>query len=77
MPLLLVGVHRAAEDEDRSVLLRRSRRRRARGRRPLDEPMPSPAYRLREDALADVAAVHDRQDFQLRDGYVLGFEQLT
>src|SRR5262249_38281493 len=61
MLLLLIGVHRAAENEHRVEVLERARQL-ARGRPPLNELVTAFANRVAEHPFAHVPAVHDRQD---------------
>src|SRR5205807_6156102 len=62
MAVVLVGVHRAPEDQHRAVVVERPRQGRAPGEAPLLEPVASPLDGVREDAGAHGLAVDDRQD---------------
>src|SRR5262249_40977535 len=61
MPIVLVGVHRAAEDEHCPVLVHRAGRRRSPGEAPLVEDVPALRRDVGEDAGADFLAGDDRE----------------
>src|SRR6266566_7679895 len=61
MPIVLVGVHRAAEDEHGAVGVERLRQRRFPGEAPLVQAVPALPDNVAEDARTDSLAVDDRQ----------------
>ena len=69
MRVVVVGVHRAAEDEHRVVRLERPRRRRAPGEAPLVEPVAALLDRRREELRARVVAVDDRENVHRAELY--------
>jgi len=62
MVVVLVGMHRAAEDEHRAVVVDRPRRRRSPGEAPLLELVPARGDRLEEHACAHGLAVDEPED---------------
>ena len=62
VPVLLVDVHRAAEDEHGAVVLERRRRLRRLGDQPLVELVPALGDRVGEDARRGVGLVDDGED---------------
>jgi len=62
MPLVLIGMHRTAEDEDGAVGIKGLRKRRFPGEAPLVESVPAFPNDVAEGAGPDLLAMDDRED---------------
>jgi hypothetical protein len=62
MPLILVGVHRTAEDQHGAVRVEGLRQRRVPSKAPFVEPVPAFPDDVAKGAGADLLAVDDREN---------------
>src|SRR5438132_9284308 len=68
MAVVLVGVHRAAEDEHGAVVVERPRERRVPGQAPLLQPVAGPGDDLAEDPGTNRVAVDHREHVHRAEG---------